>query len=251
MAFDPALRTTILLWCDRHCCVCKKACGVNIEVDHIVPQAQGGTDDIDNALPVCFDCHAAIKNYDPKHPRGTKYKQDELRARREQVYEEFTRHLVPTVNYKITQQLLKALGSVEFPEVRFEITHAGDYPPVKVIVTVHFVLRDAENKNVLECEGGWSRQPGYYNGNKVWNLNPRLTINGWFVVPPKFRPSAPEMELEVVVSTTVVDPYKRPHHLLPIGFVFVPDNQSWYVEPGPSFSPTLPRLKDVLEIIEA
>jgi len=49
MPFDPALRTRVLLWCDRHCCLCKKPCGVNIEVDHIVPEAAGGTNDL-NAL---------------------------------------------------------------------------------------------------------------------------------------------------------------------------------------------------------
>ena len=28
------------------------------EVDHIVPKAQGGTDDRDNLQPICADCHA-------------------------------------------------------------------------------------------------------------------------------------------------------------------------------------------------
>lgn len=44
MPFDERLRTRVLLWCDRHCCLCKKACGVNIEVDHIVPESESGSE---------------------------------------------------------------------------------------------------------------------------------------------------------------------------------------------------------------
>jgi len=31
-----------LLWCDRHCCICEKACGIDIEFAHIDPR--GGND---------------------------------------------------------------------------------------------------------------------------------------------------------------------------------------------------------------
>ena len=105
MAFDQKLRTAVLLWCDRHCCLCKKACGVNIEVHHIIPEASGGSNDIDNALPLCFNCHSEVSRYNTEQPMGTKYKPEELKARREQVYEEFTRHLVPPIHYEITNYL--------------------------------------------------------------------------------------------------------------------------------------------------
>lgn len=95
MPFDEKIRNRVLLWCDRHCCLCKKACGINIEVHHIIPENQGGNSELDNAIPLCFECHSNVGNYNVQHPRGTKYKPDELKARREQIYEEYTRHLVP------------------------------------------------------------------------------------------------------------------------------------------------------------
>lgn len=95
-------------------CLCKKPCGVNIEVHHLVPENQGGTDDLDNAIPLCFDCHSEVMRYNQEHPRGTKYKQDELRPRREQVYEKFTRHLVPPIGYRITQEVPN-VGNRTFP----------------------------------------------------------------------------------------------------------------------------------------
>jgi hypothetical protein len=56
---------------------------VKIETDHIKPNEDGGTDDIDNAIPVCFDCHAEIHSYNVKHPRGRKFTPDELRGHRD------------------------------------------------------------------------------------------------------------------------------------------------------------------------
>jgi 5-methylcytosine-specific restriction endonuclease McrA len=31
-----------------------------METDHIIPKEDGGSDDIDNAIPVCLECHAEI-----------------------------------------------------------------------------------------------------------------------------------------------------------------------------------------------
>src|SRR5881628_40520 len=53
--FDEADKLKALLWCDRHCCLCGKATGTGIEVAHLDPKRS----DLDNAIPLCFDCHAA------------------------------------------------------------------------------------------------------------------------------------------------------------------------------------------------
>lgn len=47
-------------------------------------RADGGPDDIENAIPVCFDCHAEIHSYNDRHPRGRKFRPEELRAHKEQ-----------------------------------------------------------------------------------------------------------------------------------------------------------------------
>lgn len=78
----------LLKACHRRCCVCHRFCGVKIETDHIVP---GGPDTIDNAIPVCFECHAEIHSYNDKHPRGRKFRPEELRGHKEQWLEICTR----------------------------------------------------------------------------------------------------------------------------------------------------------------
>jgi hypothetical protein len=55
-----------------------------METDHIIPKDDQGTDNIDNAIPVCFECHAEIHSYNERHPRGRKYTPEELKQHKEQ-----------------------------------------------------------------------------------------------------------------------------------------------------------------------
>jgi len=73
----------LLVACKRRCCICHRFCGVKIEIDHIIPSSENGPDTIDNAIAVCFECHAEIHSYNDKHPRGRKFRPDELRAHKE------------------------------------------------------------------------------------------------------------------------------------------------------------------------
>ena len=84
MAFPQDQVTDLLARCHRRCCVCHRFCGVKIETDHIVPAGEGGDDAIENAIPVCFDCHAEIHSYNDQHPRGRKFRPDELRRHKEE-----------------------------------------------------------------------------------------------------------------------------------------------------------------------
>lgn len=79
MGFKKSEVDKLLVECGRHCCVCKKYCGSKIQLHHISQKALGGGDDIENALPVCLDCHAEINNYNVKHPIGRRYQPNELR----------------------------------------------------------------------------------------------------------------------------------------------------------------------------
>lgn len=84
MAFPKDKVASLLARCHRRCCICHRFCGVKIETDHIIPKASDGTDDIENAIPVCFECHAEIHSYNDDHPRGRKFSSQELRQHKEQ-----------------------------------------------------------------------------------------------------------------------------------------------------------------------
>jgi len=86
MTFPPKVAERALLDCGRHCCICHKFCSFKIELHHIKPIDEEGEDTYENCIPLCFDCHAEVKAYDPKHPRGRRYTESELRGHRDQWY---------------------------------------------------------------------------------------------------------------------------------------------------------------------
>jgi 5-methylcytosine-specific restriction endonuclease McrA len=42
---------------DKYRCVLCGASGVSLEVDHKIPVARGGSDDLDNLQTLCFPCN--------------------------------------------------------------------------------------------------------------------------------------------------------------------------------------------------
>lgn len=50
----------------------------------MAPRDEDGSDEIENAIPICFECHAEIHSYNDAHPRGRKFQPDELRHHKEQ-----------------------------------------------------------------------------------------------------------------------------------------------------------------------
>jgi hypothetical protein len=54
MPFSESLRAEIRRRADMRCCICHTT---GVEIHHIIPQAEGGPDNEDNAAPLCPSCH--------------------------------------------------------------------------------------------------------------------------------------------------------------------------------------------------
>lgn len=52
-------------------------------VHHIVQEAHGGANTLENAIVLCSRCHGEAGHYNPEHPLGTKYSPRELRRHRD------------------------------------------------------------------------------------------------------------------------------------------------------------------------
>jgi hypothetical protein len=215
MPFAPELREKLLLWCDRRCCLCKKRCDVFIEVHHIVPEGSGGGDDEDNAIPLCFECHGRVSHYDRKQPIGTKFKPEELKKRRNQIYEEFTRHLVPALVYRVRQ------NGRQLPDVGFEISHAGDAPPIRVFVNLETFV----NGFSMDSD----RTDPLYRGEVRWNLNPKEGVLGHFQITDDA--CDPAADVRVGVRIEIYDMYDRGHMLLPVTYVYERGSNEWWLDP--------------------
>ena len=84
MPFPRAARDEALVRSHRRCCVCHEFGGRSVNVHHIMQEADGGPNTIENAICLCLRCHAEAGHFNPRHPMGTKYSPDELRLHRDQ-----------------------------------------------------------------------------------------------------------------------------------------------------------------------
>jgi hypothetical protein len=90
MGFDKRESEQLLTDCGRRCCICGKL--HSVQLHHIKPKEKGGTDEIDNAIPLCPNCHNEVHTgYSPG--RTTKiYSETELRLHRQRTVELVIQH---------------------------------------------------------------------------------------------------------------------------------------------------------------
>lgn len=119
MSFPSQVKQQVLIRSARICCLCFKQGGVKIEVHHIIEAADGGPNTADNAIPTCFDCHAEVGHYNPRHPKGNKYGPEELKARRDALYA-----LVESgvMQAQIVAQRAHATGDLPSPKLLVPVT---------------------------------------------------------------------------------------------------------------------------------
>ncbi len=217
--FNEEIKLRCLLWSARRCCICDKACGLDIEIAHIDPK---GGSSFDNAIPVCYTHHAEIGRYNREHPKGNKYRIKELKRRREQIYEKYTRELIPPLLFYLTPRDVDP-ERFPLPRVGFVVENRGVFLPVKFRVWARVFL-GVENLGLIES----SNKP-YYSGGITWNLNAGHIFFGNFSVPEKCVQSLEDLKIEVKV--TAIDQYDRPHELLPNCYTYVRNEGYWFTEP--------------------
>lgn len=83
-----------------------------MECHHIIPEAGPETNVAENCIPLCFDCHADMRSYDNSHPRGTKYRETELRAHRDAWYKKVSTGGATSVSTEHFDSDLKTLESL-------------------------------------------------------------------------------------------------------------------------------------------
>jgi len=217
--FTEDIKLKCLLWSARHCGICGKPCGLDIEIAHI---DQNGDDSQDNATPACYYCHANMGRYYSKHGRGNKYRFKEIKKSRDQIYEKYTSELIPsllTVVHPNTPQPNSIL-----PKVAVLVKPVGRFIPVKARITATTYIDGKKTERKIP--------PGekpYYNGNITWNLNPGLTFLGNFTLPIKNIDSFTHLQVELKI--TIIEPYEREHELLPVCHTYNRTKNSWFLEP--------------------
>lgn len=87
MPFPDSIKEGALIRSRRCCCVCQEFAGLYTNVHHIVPESDGGSNDLENAIVLCLRCHGEAGHYNIRHPIGNKYSRKELRRHRDAWWE--------------------------------------------------------------------------------------------------------------------------------------------------------------------
>lgn len=95
-----------------------------MELHHIVQAKDGGPYTFENAIPLCFDCHAEAGHYNVQHPKGSRFTPTELRGHRDAWYAKMKGYDVPVTTpehialdrttYLRIKRLLPPKGGVAF-----------------------------------------------------------------------------------------------------------------------------------------
>lgn len=108
MGFSKQVKDEILVKSVRHCCVCHKGVGLNIEVHHIKPKKQEGEDTLDNAIALCFNCHADAGHYFAGHPKGTRLSPEELKKHKANWFEIVDKNKIDEPIKALVQLIIKS-----------------------------------------------------------------------------------------------------------------------------------------------
>lgn len=141
MSFPESVRVSVLIKCKRHCCLCGNYAGINMELHHIKQQADGGLDTEENCIPLCFNCHVAVKSYNPHHPKGLKYTEKELVARRDEIYNMVKESIVDIYN---DSDIMKAKNFMDMYykilEYLIKVDSCGSRVDIGLIITVNEMI---------------------------------------------------------------------------------------------------------------
>ena len=84
MAVPDEAAREVLVKCGRCCCLCRRFLPIRLQVHHIVPPGEGGTDEVDNLIALCMTCHTDVHTNTPFTRR---FSAEELKMHRERLYE--------------------------------------------------------------------------------------------------------------------------------------------------------------------
>jgi HNH endonuclease len=152
MPFPRAVRDEALVKSHRRCCVCHEFGGRSVNVHHIHQEADGGANTIENAICLCLRCHAEAGHFNPRHPMGTKYSPDELRAHRDQWWQHCAKHPEEPFQPTLDVSYKSILRSAELHRYHLLITYTNQFKEAQAGWKVQVFIPAFVPVDSMECD---------------------------------------------------------------------------------------------------
>jgi hypothetical protein len=236
----PKTKTKLMLWCERHCCWCGKQCTTNIRIHHIDENPEN--DDIDNLVPLCSDCTDILPAYNDKHPTGTKFSKDEIKLRRNLIFDKYTSlnicpiEIIPSkflLGYSQGKIFYQAYLNKEKNQIEPAQRAWGDIscfiknlsPNLSAKLRL-FVIPYKFNKNNPNIKGIRIKSDigSLYSGKELWDLKPEGFIIGHFFID---LPKNNNYHLRLEFFYSVIDKVGREHNQPPFSYIIGDPFENW------------------------
>lgn len=158
MPIPQHLVDQLLSDCGRRCCICRRFQPLSLQMHHIQPQADGGTDAPDNLIALCLNCHSSVHT---KAGMARNFTFDELKLHKSNIIAA-VRDGPPTVDSEppgAFEEMLKGLLAAIRPELVPATAPRVDLLPeaVEVLLTA---ARSGGTLLAVPFDGGWVLQCG-------------------------------------------------------------------------------------------
>ncbi|MDD3066560.1 MAG: HNH endonuclease [Candidatus Gracilibacteria bacterium] len=112
MAFPESIKLEVKKKAAFRCCWCQN---VSVEIHHIIPEKDKGSDDIDNAAPLCPSCHSLLGD--------NPMKRKEIKEKRDWWYEEAKKMFSGAVGLDVLEKISNSMeeikeGQKDFSELK-------------------------------------------------------------------------------------------------------------------------------------
>mgnify|MGYP000091049970 CR=1 FL=1 len=141
MAFSEKTKRTIRERSAFRCCICHKPF---VEIHHIIPQSEGGSDEIKNAAPLCSSCHD-LYGGNPEKRKTIQQMRDNWFKIIERRYKNLTNN-VAIDKYAEIMQDSNHQGALHSKSIAIYHNVFADENFITAAKHIHALLLDAQNK---------------------------------------------------------------------------------------------------------
>ncbi|QIB69296.1 HNH endonuclease [Aminipila butyrica] len=134
----------------RHCCLCRKYLPLSMQVHHIKEKKRGGTDELDNLIPVCIQCHSAIHT---KTDMTRAFTDAELKSSRDIVYEMVSEGKLPVSDINIPSDFTQIVSLLKDELQKKEVGNNISETSMEILVKTYFYNTDIQ---IMNSDGEYS-----------------------------------------------------------------------------------------------